>query len=505
MRSSIKPLAALLCVAGLFPLVWKVLVLKIPLLPERRAAGYRIEARVSFEAVDTRAQITLQIPKRHGGFEIRSEKFESGGFSVHTFSKDENRKVRWSRKRAKGSYDLFYEASVNPVVGHRIEGTDPPGELVPVEVPDDTREAASGIFESVKSRTAHLNEQIPLLLRTLREMDEQSLGVLVPGSAASPNAVERALRRVLNIVGIPAQRVRGFNLESTGRNPALLSWLEVWDGRAWKELNVRTGEWGVPSSWFAWWRGNSQLLDAEGVSGSMVTFAVSEVDEESSAAAVARSADRHWVPLYTLPAEIQSVYRIILLIPVGGLIIVILRNIIGMETFGTFMPVLIALAFRETKLLWGLVLFVLVVGIGLIARFYFERLKLLLVPRLAATLTVVIILLVLVSAFATYLGMDRGPSVALFPMVIMTMAIERMSVQWEESGPLTALRLGLMTLGASMLVYFAITDEDLAYMLFTFPELLLLLLTCAVVMGRYTGYRLVEGWRFRSLASGGTR
>jgi len=73
---------------------------------------------------------------------------------------------------------------------------------------------------------------------------------------------------------------------------------------------------------------------------------------------------------------------------VGILLLVILRNMVGMKTFGTFMPVLIAISFRQTELLWGILFFGIVVGIGLSVRFYMEQLKLLLVPRLAAVVVV---------------------------------------------------------------------------------------------------------------------
>ena len=59
--------------------------------------------------------------------------------------------------------------------------------------------------------------------------------------------------------------------------------------------------------------------------------------------------------LLSLPLHTQRVYRMLLMVPVGAFLLVILRNIIGIITFGTFMPVLIALAFRETQLLWGIV------------------------------------------------------------------------------------------------------------------------------------------------------
>ena len=62
-------------------------------------------------------------------------------------------------------------------------------------------------------------------------------------------------------------------------------------------------------------------------------------------------------------------------------------------------PVLIALAFRETALVAGIVLFVVVVGFGLLVRFYLERLRLLLVPRLTAILILVVLLHIVLGAF----------------------------------------------------------------------------------------------------------
>ena len=124
--------------------------------------------------------------------------------------------------------------------------------------------------------------------------------------------------------------------------------------------------------------------------------------------------------LFDLPLQAQSAYGVLLLVPLGGLVMALLRNFIGVPTFGTFTPVLIALAFRETQLLNGLVLFSSVVVLGLTVRFYFERLGLLLVPRLAAVLTVVVMLLVAIGVLSNELDIETGLSVALFPMVILT-------------------------------------------------------------------------------------
>lgn len=41
-------------------------------------------------------------------------------------------------------------------------------------------------------------------------------------------------------------------------------------------------------------------------------------------------------------------------------------------------------------------------------------------------------------------------------------------------------------------------QPQLQYLLFVFPELLLVVLAVILLLGRYTGYRLSELWRFRS-------
>ena len=204
--------------------------------------------------------------------------------------------------------------------------------------------------------------------------------------------------------------------------------------------------------------------------------------------------------LLSLPIETQLVYRILLTIPVGALLLVIMRNVIGIKTFGTFMPILIALAFRETQLAWGILLFSLVVALGLGVRFYLERLKLLLVPRLASVLIVVVILMVSLSVVSHALGLERGLSVALFPMVIMTMTIERMSIVWEERGSSEALKQGTGSLLVAALAYLLMTNPLVEHLVFVFSELLFVLLAATLLLGRYSGYRLTELIRFRVLA-----
>jgi hypothetical protein len=85
-------------------------------------------------------------------------------------------------------------------------------------------------------------------------------------------------------------------------------------------------------------------------------------------------------------------------------------------------------------------------------------------------------------------------------MVILTMTIERMSIVWEERGPREAVQEGVGSLLTATLAYAAMSWGLMAHLITTFPELLLLLLALTLLLGRYSGYRLLELQRFRALA-----
>jgi len=162
------------------------------------------------------------------------------------------------------------------------------------------------------------------------------------------------------------------------------------------------------------------------------------------------------------------------------------------------MPVLIALAFRNTRLGWGLVLFSIVVVLGLASRRFMDRLKLLLVPRLSVIVTFLVIILALASLIGHHMGVYRILAVALFPMVIMTMTIERLSIILMERGAREAIKVSLGTLLVSTSGYLVMSVALVQDFLFAFPEVLFALIGIQILLGRYTGYRLTEYYRFHS-------
>jgi ribose/xylose/arabinose/galactoside ABC-type transport system permease subunit len=121
------------------------------------------------------------------------------------------------------------------------------------------------------------------------------------------------------------------------------------------------------------------------------------------------------------------------------------------------------------------------------------------VPRLAAVLCMVVALITIIMLIFKDSDFSVGVSVALFPVVIMTMFIERMSNMWEEKGAKGALIAFIGTMVMACIVYLIAVNDYVKHAMITFPELLFVIFGCCLILGRYNGYRLTEYLRFRQL------
>jgi len=162
------------------------------------------------------------------------------------------------------------------------------------------------------------------------------------------------------------------------------------------------------------------------------------------------------------------------------------------------MPVLMALAFRSTGLIYGLIIFAGVVLIGYVVRRLIDRLHLLLVPRLSVILTLVIVCFTIVALFGSKFGFREFMAVGLLPFVILTMTIERFFVIMEESGTREGLRTAMGSAAVAAITHEIIHIESLQLAFFVYPELLFAVGALQILLGRYTGYRLSEFIRFRN-------
>ncbi|MGZ8217182.1 inactive transglutaminase family protein [Methylomagnum sp.] len=512
----VKILALILIVIGVTLCWYKVTRLGLPLLPTEKAEVWTVEARIEFKARrDAPVKVAFSIPRQPDGYTVVDENFVSNNYGLTTSDDGLNRSAEWAVRRVKGYQVLYYRIHLAQDPIPLLNMVAPSGsESAPVPIPEVhtpafpevLRSAAAGLMDEVRSKSA---DAVSFARELLMQMNAQTPNANVLLLKQDIQTSEDWGKRIVDLLAnakIPARPIALLMLRDGVNHGSLTHWIEVFDGVRWLALNPHTAEVGLPKEAVVWHTGDSPVLDLSGGKNLKVEYSISERTQDRTLVAEQRArrmgSRLMEYSLFSLPVGTQNVYRVLLMVPVGAFLIVFLRNVIGLKTFGTFMPILIALAFRETELLWGLMLFCLLVGLGLVIRFYLEYLKLLLVPRLAAVLIIVIILMALVSMFSHKLGFDRGLSVALFPMVILAMTIERMSLVWEELGPAEALKQGFGSLAVAALGYLSMSSRFLGHLVFVFPELLLVVLALTLLLGRYTGYRLTELWRFRAALRG---
>ncbi|MEQ8495930.1 MAG: inactive transglutaminase family protein, partial [Gammaproteobacteria bacterium] len=464
-------------------------------------------AKIEFEGQGRGALVKFDIPDELGGFLRLDEYFVARNYGLNIEQDGDDRRAEWSTRRAHGNQRLYYRTEMVPRAVEPAAATPKDRQPKPPAKPKYEEPLASAIQDvlgEVRAESANVFTFVSQLLVKLNATNPDSNAEIIRGKLERDSEAWVArLQYVLAGARITTRMVRGAMLEDRSANQHLVPWLEVHNGERWEGFDPRTGHKGYPENFVRWTVGDAPLLAIEGGNNASVVFAVSRYAQSLTSVARERAEVSHsWLAnllLFDLPVNTQNVYRILLMVPLGALIVAFMRTIVGIPTLGTFMPILVAIAFRETELAWGIGLFVVVTLAGLSLRFYLERLQLLLVPRLCSVLVLVVILMLAISLVSAKLGLDRGFSIALFPVVILTMVIEHMSVVWEESGPGAAFKEGLGSLAVAILGYLLMTNEYLTHVVFLFPEVLLLILALFILLGRYTGYRVTELLRFRDI------
>ncbi len=496
---------------------YKVTQLGFPVLPDLDSDTWTLEAKVSFVGRGDPVTLRLALPESEGQFTVVDESFIASGFGIETDTDNTGRRAVFERRAQDGNAVLFYRAKLISVDRRLGDGANRP---TPEAVSDYRRSerrraiqenatpllvAMDSVLSEALEKSAGERSFITQLARLSSDDEDDRITTIIEGGPPEIRNVSDRLVFLLNAAGTPARHVQGIILDTDTRQAPLESWVEYWLNDEWVSANGRTAAPLDNSRALPIVYDRAPIVDGDGFRRLGVSWSVARNFESQLVRAMERGEEyAPWVnatSLLSLPVDLQLVFRVLLLIPLGALIIVLLKQVIGMPAFGTFMPILIALAFRETQLVTGMFLFVGIVSVGLLLRAYFNQLQLLLVPRLASVLIIVTFLMMAIALLGEATGFQTGLSISLFPLVIITMTIERMSITWEEDGAQEALKKAAGSLAGAVPGYYILTNEYIEHVAIVFPELLLIVLAIVLMLGRYTGYKVTEFFRFKVLAN----
>jgi hypothetical protein len=250
-------------------------------------------------------------------------------------------------------------------------------------------------------------------------------------------------------------------------------------------------------------RDSDELFTSQNITGLELAYSIKRLPPDPRVTQAELQDPLQILNLRRLPLGLHRVLTILLLMPFAALITAILRNVVGLGTFGTFSPALLAMSFIYADWKIGFSILVIVFTVGLLGRWFLERLRLLTVPRLSIILTLVILCVVFGVSALQYMMPAMGAEVVLLPMIILTNLIERFHVSADEDGMLHTLKLAFGTLFVAILCYLILGSQQVGTFVLTYPEAHFFTIAVFIVLGRYAGYRLTELWRFRDLVETG--
>ncbi len=488
-------LVALLATAGAVSAVFRNQAYGLPFLPGAQTTVWQVDAKIQFLASGGPTQAILTLPPNQHGYRVVDETPVGPGYGFSFEESGGQRRAHWSKRNASGEQTLYYKLEL--VADDRAEGPDSgtwSRSLSRWDEPYQT--AAEELIDSVMPLSADGLTLARQLIQVMSTLPMDSNVSLLLDRFALPTL----FANLLASADIPARSVQVLLLEDGRRRQSLIELVQVWQDGEWHLFDPASGPVSDTSDLLLWQTENPVVLEVIGGTRSRVSFSIiSQTRSALSLTSTAEPGDTPALSLYSLPIEEQSMFKLIMLLPVGALVVVFMRVMIGVETSGTFMPVLIALAFLQTELVPGVLSFLLVVAVGLVIRSYLSILNLLLVARIATLIIVVIAIISVFSILSYRLGFAGGLTITFFPMIILAWTIERMSILWEEEGPRDVLVQGSGSLIVAILAFLLMDLSTVRHLAFNFPELHLCVLALILLLGRYTGYRLSELRRFATM------
>ncbi|WP_104025713.1 inactive transglutaminase family protein [Vibrio hyugaensis] len=487
----------LLVIAGIALSVFRHQNYGVPWTPGETRQIWDVEARIEFNANGNEVKASLAAPHTQNGYTLIGESASSPGYGVSYVNSDSGRRAEWSIRQASGPQTIYYKAQFLVDPQAKVDEQPPTGEITKPTLSAPQQAAANALIERAMSRSADNVTFARELIKTLNDPDSQNSALIL-------NDFDRtdALHKILLTAGVQSKIVGVIELEDGRRRQAIQPMVQVWSGEEWALFSPNSEQAAAQPNLLVWDESNVSLLDLVGGKNSQVHFSMikQEVTPQQATDNKVEADGLLNLSIHSLPLEEQAMFKTIMLIPIGALIVVFLRVIIGLKTSGTFMPVLIAVAFVQTQLVTGIVGFLLIVGTGLIIRSYLSRLNLLLVARISAVIITVIMIISVFTVVAFKIGLTEGLTITFFPMIILSWTIERMSILWEEEGAKEVVLQGGGSLLTAVLVYLAMTNVYIQHLTFNFIGLQLIVLAGILLLGTYTGYRLTELRRFKPLA-----
>ncbi len=480
---------------------------------------HEVSIMQTFDSDGSEVRLKTFLPVSDSHQTIVAERNTSSELDFSTISEEGNRIGEWRGVPTEGQKTVVYHFQVHGQglryeidPGLMVEQPQPSGAARKYLEPTDVIQSTNAEIMALSDRLMPPGGRVADYLKAVFDEVQglkfkpfkgttDALTALRLGEA-SCNGRSRLFVALMRARGLPARLVGGLVM-TQGEKQTSHQWVEVLVGGHWVPMDPTNDHFArLPHHYLTLYRGDEALFKHTTDIGFHHLFKVR----------------REMVPRQTLETNKTSLglwgffseigipldlLRVVIMIPLGAVVVVLFRNVVGLKTFGTFLPVLIAASARHTGLLWGMVGFVALILFASGVRRVTARLELLHSPQLAVLLTAVIGGMLFGGRAAVELGFTSLGRISLFPVAILAITAERFTLMEIEEGAREAWWTMARTLLVVAFCYLTINSLSLQILMLAFPELLLLVAAINIWLGRWVGLRMTEWIRFRGLMWGG--
>lgn len=187
------------------------------------------------------------------------------------------------------------------------------------------------------------------------------------------------------------------------------------------------------------------------------------------------------------------------------------KYIMGFKSFGIYVPVIITYMFYQFSridgssfsvlqgLKYGLFIITIVFVSSYVSYKIIQPLALHYYSKLAIVTTTVTISLLLVVFILDLINREGILRVDIFSLILIASISERFTNMLASKQNKTALLLSLQTISLGILCFFIISSSRLQETFLQYPWLILLSFPVNYIIGRFTGLRFTEFFRFKEL------
>jgi len=195
----------------------------------------------------------------------------------------------------------------------------------------------------------------------------------------------------------------------------------------------------------------------------------------------------------------DSVILLVLFLPVVVTLVTFLRVVIGLSSIGVRIPLLFTYTFLVLGWWLGIVSIVVLASITSIFRRYLFKSHLLYIAKVGVLTSILGVVLLFIMGAGVYGGWVSFDFSSALMLVILAGMIDHIAGVEGNKGAWSIIQIFLETIVIASLGYLLISWDTLQVLLIAHPEVLILFIVANVFMGRFTGLRLMEYFRFREI------